>query len=235
MAYTQIGGTMPRCLLIAILLLSGCASHYYIAKYDFGLAHVRRSGNADSKYGEKAITEGGKGNSKGYFFEDKVVKILWTPSARDIDFTITNKTDSSIQIVWDEAAYVDENNKSHRVIHSGVKFNDRNTSQPPSVIAAKGSLDDNISFADSWYFVTYDEQTIYKPMGWNQNPMFPDYQNRGSTILVIGGKPQETNFPNQVKSYIGKQIKVVLPIKVLNEITEYTFIFDIKDVQILEQ
>lgn len=224
---------MSKMLLVAVFLLSGCASHYYRAKYDFGLTNVNRSGNVDSKYGEKAITEGGKDNSKGYFFEDKVVKIFWKPSARDIDFTITNKTETSIQIIWDEAAYVDENNKSHRVIHSGVKFNDRNTSQPPSIIAAKGSLDDNISSADSWYFVTYDEQTIYKPMGWNQNPMFPDYQNRGSTILLIGGKPQETNFPNQVKSYIGKQIKVVLPIRIQGETTEYTFAFNIKDVEVV--
>ena len=227
--------SMSKYLAIAILLLSGCASHYYRANYDFGLANVSRSGNADNKYGEKAIMEGGKENKKGYFYEDKVVKILWLPSARDIDFTITNKTDSSIQIVWDEAAYVDESNKSHRVIHSGVKFNDRNTSQPPSIIAAKGSLDDNISSADSWYFVSYDEQTIYKPMGWNQNPMFPDYQNRGSTLMVIGGKPQETNFPSRVKSYIGKQVKVVLPIKIQGEITEYTFAFNIKDVEVVDQ
>ena len=72
-------------------------------------------------------------------------------------------------------------------------------------------------------------------MGWNQNPMFPDYQNRGSTLMVIGGKPQETNFPSRVKSYIGKQVKVVLPIKIQGEITEYTFAFNIKGVEVVEQ
>jgi len=38
-------------------------------------------------------------------FEDPYIKIVWQPQISQLGFTLTNKTDSSLRVLWDDASY----------------------------------------------------------------------------------------------------------------------------------
>ena len=68
-------------------------------------------------------------------FEDALLKIIWIPKKYEFHFTLTNKISQSIKVMWDDAAFVDSNKTSHRVIHSGIDYDDRNKPQAATVVA----------------------------------------------------------------------------------------------------
>lgn len=59
-----------------------------------------------------------------------------------ITIQLTNKTQSIIRLIWDEAAIVDPQGVAHRVFHSNVRFLDRSQSVPPSIIPPGSQLRD---------------------------------------------------------------------------------------------
>src|SRR5882672_5126752 len=114
----------------------------YTADYQISLTKVERPEKAGSRYGPQKVDVITTDQKYRFSFEDNMVRILWVVGKTRINFLLQNKTDYSIKIPWDEAAYVDELGRSHRVMHSGVKYTDRDRSQPPSVIVRKGSIED---------------------------------------------------------------------------------------------
>jgi len=180
----------------------------YRVHYDIGLYKVERPTQARERYGESKITKVQEKGVEKYYFEDGMVKIVWIPTPEQILFILTNNTDRSIKIVWDEAAYVDENGVSHRVMHEGVKYIFRNNPQPPTVVVRKGTITDFIFPTDKVYFYN----------GWSEDPLFPTY-----IVEVHKGR---------VEQYVGKTIQVLLPIQIESVVNEYIFSFKINQVEV---
>ena len=67
---------------------------------------------------------------------------------------IENKSNYSIKIQWDDVAYISSSGQTGRVMHSGVKYIDRNNSQPASVIPKSASLSDIVIPNDNIYYVS---------------------------------------------------------------------------------
>lgn len=193
---------------VCTLLLTGCIGEY-TGHYIFSLEKVVRPKETKQRYGEKEniFTEKNR-----YVYEDKLLKIFLLPTVREIDFSIKNKTDHSIKIIWDEAAYIDENNSSHRVMHSGIKFVSRNQPQAPSVVVAGGTLEDMVYPTDYAYFVSG------RYGGWKQNPLLPTEKAFTETVA---------EFTRRVEDLWGKRIGVLLPLQIEGVTNEYTFIFKI--------
>lgn len=59
-----------------------------------------------------------------------------------------NNSESSLKVVWDEAAFVNENNESGRIIHKGVAKGNANESQTPTVVLKGTELSDLIAPVD---------------------------------------------------------------------------------------
>lgn len=222
-----IGGTMKKTFSILSIFLSSiflyrCATlqPIYYGTYNIELTQVERPAHAKQRYGEIKITPVTEGGISKYSFEDDMVKILWLVTAENISFLLENKTDYSIKIIWDEAAYVDENGVSQRVMHSGVKYNDRENTQPPSVVVRKGKIEDvvvptNLVYYEEGYYGKY----FSSPGGWKEKPLFNYYQ--------IGGN--ETSIKQLLKSNVGKTFQVLLPLKIEETVNDYIFTFTIKD------
>jgi hypothetical protein len=198
-------------LLLGIIMLSmlmGCGSN---AWYHIELHEVERPALAKERYGEqKIITTQEEGEDK-YVFEDEMVKILWLPEPDAIHFHLTNKTTHSIKIIWDEAAYVDVNGNSRRVMHSGVKYIDRTNPQPPTTVVRNGSIKDLIFPTDNVYF-SGDR--------WVKKPLFP---HAGFTA---------TGLSSEVEPYRNKSFQVLLPLQIEDVVNDYIFVFNIKDIQV---
>lgn len=194
------------------IILSGCGTllPIYYGTYNIELTQVERPAEASKRYGDIKISPiDDKGDTK-YSFDDNLVKVTWLVTAKDISFELENKTDYSIKIVWDDAAFVGSDGKSQRVMHSGVKYIDRSNSQPPSVIVRKGKITDIVQPVDLVWYSDYS--------GWNELPMFVYY--------IRGGTEQTVTF--LLKSNVGKSIQVLLPLKIEETVNDYIFTFTIK-------
>ena len=200
---------------ILLIFWVGCA--HPKAYYDIGLHEVERPIEAKERYGKQTITSITEEGVEKYFFEDEMVKIIWIPSQYRISFILTNKTDHSIKIVWDEAAYVDENGISHRVVHSGVKYADLNTPQPPSVVVRKSTIGETLHPTDYVYYLGGD-------VGWRDDPLLPDLE------VDFKADISSEEVKGKASKYIGKTIQVLLPLQIENVVNEYIFTFKVHKV-----
>jgi len=193
--------------------LMGCFPVSY-AFYDIELQEVERPAQAKERYGEPKIVSTQDAGVNKYLFEDEMVRVLWLPTKDAIHFSLTNKTSQSIKIIWDEAAYVDVNGSSHRVMHSGVKYIDRTNSQPPTIVVRNGSIEDLVFPTDNVYY------SSGKYGGWKKTPLFPDTELFGEDLNT------------EIKPYINKTFQVLLPLQIEDVVNEYIFVFNIKNIQI---
>jgi hypothetical protein len=139
-----------------------------------------------------------------------------------LSFLLENKTDYSIKIPWDEAAYVDEFGRSHRVMHSGVKYTDRDKPQPPSVIVRKGSIEDIVYPTD---YISWSSGTRYSAGSWVEEPLFLAMDFHGEYFK--GKYSSLAQFEEAVNKNIGKQIQVLLPLQIQDVVHDYIFTFTV--------
>ena len=192
-------------LLVVVALLAGCAVQ--MAHYNMRLRQVERPAQAQERYGEPRITTQKEEGAEKYYFEDEMIKIAWLPTTFTMSFVLVNKTDHSIKIVWDEAAYVDENGASHRVMHSGVKYSEREKLQAPSIVVRKGRIEDSVAPTDNVRL--FIPLGIVKYSEWEKDPLFP-----------LAGDTR----------YIGKSVQVLVPLQIEGVVNEYIFVFEITDI-----
>ncbi len=93
--------------------------------------------------------------SADFSFKNKDLEFSYTPTIleEDIQIKITNLTNESLKIDWDKSAFINIEGNSLRVIHNGVKYNERNNSQVATSIPPKGRITDSLSPSDhiSWF------------------------------------------------------------------------------------
>jgi hypothetical protein len=194
------------CMLIAFMLI-GCAS--FSGRYNLGLQEVERPANAQERYGEPKIVSFEEDGITIYSYEDDMIEIVWFPLSAQFSFILQNKTEHSLRIIWDEAVYVDENGSSGRVLHSGVRFIDRNNSQSPSIVAKNTVIDDIVVPAGNIYYESGQGE-------WRTAPLF---ENSASTQEELDALAQK---------YIGKTVEILLPLQIEETVNEYIFILRIE-------
>lgn len=134
-------------------------------------------------------------------YSDSLLEITWMYNLTHLDFTLKNIGQESYKILWDDMSYIDTENNGHRIFHKGVKMNDREKSQAPTVVMKRTNLEDVIIPSD---YVSYN-----------------DYFNRWLFNFLHSSKlPVE-----------GKEIKVLMPIDVKGKIIEYVFTFKLRDLK----
>jgi hypothetical protein len=126
-------------ILLAISLI-GCASnplmHQAIVYYDAGV----NGEGAEYQYSYK-MTKPIESDSFRYTKNDLHFDLYIT--SKSVGFSIQNKSDHAIEVVWDKCAMVVDAN-SDKVFHTGVKYAESGISQPPSVIPPMSKLTDEI-------------------------------------------------------------------------------------------
>lgn len=136
----------------------------------------------------------------GMVYTDNYISLIIIPQDDRFFFNIKNKSQSNIEIDWDRIIYINENNHSSRVIHSGIQYANRNSPQIPSLIAPKTSITDVIIPADNIYLSSVKYE-------WRILPLLRDSKANGS--------------------YDGKNVKIYIPIKINGVSYEYAIIYDL--------
>lgn len=196
-------------LLALTVVMTSCMS--YQGFYSVGLQNVERPENTKERYGESKIVNFEEEGKTKYSYEDDMIKIVWLPLSTQFGFTMHNKTEHSIKIVWDEAVFVDVNGSSGRIMHAGVKYIDRNNPQPPTVVVKNANIEDIVVPTDNVYYLRGQYG------GWVTNPIFPNKANTQEELNTLA------------KQYIGKEVKVLLPLEIQGTINEYIFTFKVED------
>jgi len=222
--------------MFLIVLLMGCDSSYRTksssprtqkvanARYDITMIAVEKSVRSQKMLEEQRIETVVEGGITRYRSEDSMVRIEWRPAPVDIEFTVNNKTDSPIKIVWDEASFVDEKGISHRLIHSGIGYEERKLPQPPTVIAGGINLQDFIHPLDYFQWKEIRGMRLDKQQGyWDRTPFLPTQTKGTAEELRV-----------KASTFVGKTFQVILPLEISNIRIDYLCTFRITNVDITE-
>jgi hypothetical protein len=191
------------------IVLASCS--IYSGVYNVGLTEVESPSNVRQQYGEtKVVNFQDEGVTK-YSYADSLIRIIWLPMTKQFSFNLTNNSKNSIKIIWDEAVYVDIDGSSHRVMHTGVKYIDRDQSQPPTIVVKGANVDDIVIPTDNVYYVSGQYG------GWFVRPLFKNTANTAEELEALKTK------------YVGGVVKVLLPLKIEETTNEYLFTFKIED------
>jgi hypothetical protein len=137
------------------------------------------------------------------------------PKTTHFGFVLENKSENTIKIIWDEAIFIDEEEFSRKIVHSGIKYNDINNSQIPTVIAKDSKLRDAVFPSDNIYYVN---SKYYS--GWKNTVLLPNTSSSQEKLIKLS------------QNYIGKTIKILLPIQTQGVVNEYIFYFNIDDFKV---
>lgn len=197
-------------LVMGACLLSSCgAFKSYIASYSVGLSAVESPADAKQQFGEtKVVTFDEEGVSK-YRYEDDYINIVWYVGSKHFNFTLNNKSGHSLKINWDDISFVDTKGQVGRVMHSGVKYSERNNSQPATTVPKGASISDILLPTENVYFVSGQYG------GWRENYLLP----------CVYQTPEAFNAG--ASSLVGKTMTIMMPIMIENVQNDYTFTFNI--------
>lgn len=176
-------------MLFLAVILASCRTYYQEDIYKVRLREVEQPENVKEQYSKSKITIFAEENETKNSYEDDFIKIIWLPALTEFSFTLENKSDNSIKIIWDEAVYIDEDNSSRKVIHSGVKYIDGEKAQPPTVIAKKTKINDLVTPVDNFYYVSG---------GWGNLSLFSVQKSAGKTVKIL--------LPIQIQETINEYI-----------------------------
>ena len=198
-------------LLFGLLAILTSCGTIYQAKYAVGLNSVESPADAKQQFGETKVVNFSEADLTKYRYEDDYIDIVWFVGLKQFNFVLKNKSNHTIKINWDDISYVDIKGNTGRVMHSGVKYVDRNASQPASSIPKGASLTDIILPVDNVYFVSGQYG------GWREKLLIPAYY-----------KSKEA-MEQEAPTYVGKQMKILMPISIESVQNDYTFVFNIDE------
>ena len=198
-------------LVAGVFILTSCgALKSYVANYSIGLATVESPADAKQQFGDtKVVSFNEEGVSK-YRYEDDYIDIVWYVGLKQFNFTLKNKSGHTLKINWDDVSYVDVKGQVGRVMHSGVKYVDRNSSQPATTVPKGASISDILLPTDNVYYVSGQYG------GWRESYLVP----------CVYKTPEAFNV--EAPSLVGKTMTVMMPIMIENVQNDYTFTFNIE-------
>lgn len=162
-----------------------------------GLARVEKPDNPEIQFGEvKVITDSLRKESYSDNFIDIILFI--TKDNEELALRLKNKTQHTLKIIWDEASFVDANGEASKIMHSGTRYAERTSSQPPSTIIRDAYIDDVIIPTQNVFYSEASKK-------WMTNKIFPD-------------TPTDKVY----------NIKLMLPIQIKGVTNEYLFEIKIK-------
>jgi hypothetical protein len=192
-------------LLILCLIVVGCSS-YPPYRYSFSLIEPQNETRQNDVVGQVMS------------FVDSDIEFRFVPSSENIHVTIKNKTDHEIDLVRDNAEYIDYSGESHR-IHIGYDYVEEskdfalNSSYVAPVKIQPSSEMTGYVWINIWPDFCIGDDRNTAQINYLKEPFFPRYSFEGS-----------------VKDLKNSTFNLILPIDFGEYVRDYTFTFKIDDV-----
>jgi hypothetical protein len=144
-------------------------------------------------------------------FSDTNVDLSFSIDEKLINFTLKNKSDKSIRIIWDEVQFVDLLNETSPICHKGIslKLAINLISQPPSVVFKGTTYND--------YLIPIKNLFLYKDFLTKQDEV-------GIKNLI------KINTDEDIEFFKGRVLGLYFPIEFEGEKKVYIFSFKIEDI-----
>ncbi len=136
-------------------------------------------------------------------YQDKVISVSWIIGDQGFQLRLENMSSHDLKILWDRAEYLDTNKQSHRIMHSGIRYQDRNNPIPNQFVLAGQGL-----------------QTVVIPV---KKVVFSQQKK---TYEIQSLLPLDSEAAVGLK---GKTVNLFIPIEVNRQIIPYNFKFEIID------
>ena len=183
-----------------------------VAVYNIPLIRVEVSG--DTLNNEIVQLSSGTDELCRSQFEDGKIQIIWKCNGTRFMFVLLNKTNSPLTIDWDKIIFVDTEGEAGNVIHSGVKYIDRNNGQLKTIVPKMAKLNDFLIPSKNCVF---NNGSYFRPASWQENYLFPCVYKKSSDL--------KKDAPN----LIGKTMRVEMPLFIDGEEQIYSFYFELNE------
>jgi len=170
------------------------------------LKAVEKPSDATDRYGKTTIIEDTEKGITKYSYIDNFIDMLIFGNYDGFYFELKNIGQNSIKVIWNEAAFVDYDGNTSKIMHNGTKYSEREGDQPATTIIKGAKISGRVI------------------------PTANVYYNEGITIgneRYDSGWKTKSMYPTKVIENPG-QLRLMLPIQVKDVINEYTFVFDVK-------
>lgn len=148
----------------------------------------------------------------GLRFTDEMIDVTFTPGHATIGLELTNKSDQTIRILWDETVIIQEG-RSKAVFHAGVKYAERDRPMPPSIVPKGARHEDLVMPKENVYY----ESGKYG--GWKEEDMLPQFDKN------------EDDRKRYILAQKGASIVLFMPLEIGGVRKEYTFTFKVNAVE----
>ena len=186
-------------LLAGVLPFTSCGTFKsYVASYSIGLSEVESPADSKQQFGETKVVSFNEEGVNKYRYEDDYIDIIWYVGLKKFNFTLKNKSGHTLKINWDDVSYVDVKGQVGRVMHSGVKYIDRNSSQPSTTIPKGASISDILLPTDNVYYISGQYG------GWRESYLVP----------CVYKTPEA--FNSEAPALVGKKLTIMMPIMIVS-------------------
>lgn len=200
--YTGSGGRLA--LLAGMAVLTGCASAFQLptppepVRYDMVLESVQRPADVRERWGDYTVAPA---DSLQYRYDDELVTVYVLPARGMFELILENKTGHSLQVVWDQMAFVGADGLTSKVSSGDTRVMDMGRAQTPTVIPSRSRV--ALSAIPNDYFHR------------------GDYGNTIRDFVCVGRAYQELE---------GAEMRLLMPIRVQDTVNEYTFAFRLSNI-----
>jgi hypothetical protein len=136
-------------------------------------------------------------------FKDKSITVSFTVGERAFKMHFENHSPFDVKILWDRAEYTDMNGQRHRLMHSGVRYQERNNPIAAQTILSRGVVEQTVIPITN---VFMSQQT----KGYDVRPLFPLESDAAAGLK-------------------GRSIILFIPVEIDRQIFPYNFKIEITD------
>ena len=141
--------------------------------------------------------------SKELQFRDKNISVAFTVGERGFQMSFENLGPYDVKILWDRAEYTGVNRQPQRLMHSGVRFQDRHNPIPDQVVLSRGSVQEAVFPIGNVYLLP-------QRRGYDVRPLFPLGTDDAAALK-------------------GKNVMLFIPVEIDRQIIPYNFKIEITD------
>lgn len=189
-------------VLLAASVLGACApvTAGPEATADIRLSEVRRPEDVRDRWGEYEIREA---EEEGYVYEDSLVRVTAVPTDPSFNMVIENKTNHSLQLIWDRMSFVGPNGVASPVTSGETRVMNVGESQTPTPIPAHSKVG---------IVAIPNSQISQDGYGADVNPIYP------------------VSDSLEFEEAKGDSLRLIVPLQVEDTVNEFTFVFSVRDI-----
>ena len=141
--------------------------------------------------------------SPGLQVRDGNISISFSVGDPSFQMRFENLTAYDIKILWDRAEYTDVNKQTYRLMHSGVRFLDRNNPIPDQIVLSRSSIQEGVIPIGNVHL-------SQQKKGYEVAPLFPLESDSAAALK-------------------GKSVNLFIPVEINRQIIPYNFKIEITD------